>query len=258
MAWRSVVDKARTLVFCALILVSLQTLAGGFWDLPPAEPPDEYGNLLIDRTSTRSGVKSVTFSHWIHRRKFSCRICHSELEFSMKNNTTEITEAANRSGKYCGASGCHDGKAVFGHAKADCEKCHNANKSYRKERFSELAKLPAAGFGNKIDWGKALSRGLSVPRRHLTVQPETGMNYKELIVLESEWDGTPPAIFPHSPHTWLLDCTSCHPDIFNIKKKTTSHFSMEANLKGDFCGVCHTHVAFPMADCKRCHPAMSM
>jgi hypothetical protein len=25
-------------------------------------------------------------------------------------------------------------------------------------------------------------------------------------------------------------------------------------LKREFCGVCHLTVAFPMNDCKRCHP----
>jgi hypothetical protein len=31
---------------------------------------------------------------------------------------------------------------------------------------------------------------------------------------------------------------------------------MKMNLAGEFCGVCHMTVAFPMNDCKRCHPAM--
>jgi hypothetical protein len=37
------------------------------------------------------------------------------------------------------------------------------------------------------------------------------------------------------------------------KKKTTKHFSMDRILKGEFCGVCHLTVVFPMNDCKRCH-----
>jgi c(7)-type cytochrome triheme protein len=65
----------------------------------------------------------------------------------------------------------------------------------------------------------------------------------------------PPAVFPHKDHTVWLDCDNCHPDLFNIKKKGT-HFSMNELLNGNFCGVCHTKVAFPMDECKRCHPAM--
>ena len=174
----------------------------------------------------------------------------------MKANTTEITEAANREGKYCGASGCHDGKASFGHKQPDCEKCHNGDKSYKIERFLELSRLPATSFGNKIDWVKALNNGLITPVNYLSIKPDADITFKETLVLESDWEETPPAIFPHKPHTWFLDCSNCHPDIFNIKKGGTKHFSMMANLEGEFCGVCHSNVAFPMNDCKRCHPAM--
>ena len=120
----------------------------------------------------------------------------------------------------------------------------------------ELSKLPKSDFGNKIDWGKALSKGLMTPAKYLVIKPDTNVTFKEVLTLESEWMGTPPAIFPHRPHTWQLDCSNCHPDIFSVKKKTTQHFSMTANLQGEFCGYCHSNVAFPMADCKRCHPAM--
>ncbi|PIQ13090.1 MAG: hypothetical protein COZ23_03960 [Hydrogenophilales bacterium CG_4_10_14_3_um_filter_58_23] len=257
MSYKAGSTKFTGLLFCALLFLSQPTIATEFWDIPPLPPADEYGNILINRTSNSKGIKPATFSHWIHRRKFTCRVCHFELEFNMKANTTEITEAANREGKYCGTSGCHDGKASFGHKKPDCEKCHNGDKSYKKERFSELSRLPAARFGNKIDWGKALNKGLTTPAKYLSIKPDADISFKETLVLESEWEGTPPAIFPHRPHTWLLDCSNCHPDIFNIKKKTTKHFSMIANLGGEFCGVCHSKVAFPMNDCKRCHPAMS-
>jgi c(7)-type cytochrome triheme protein len=63
--------------------------------------------------------------------------------------------------------------------------------------------------------------------------------------------------FSHEDHFRELDCSSCHPDIFNIKKKGTVDFSMDRNIFGDYCGVCHMRVAFPMNDCKRCHPSMS-
>jgi len=28
-------------------------------------------------------------------------------------------------------------------------------------------------------------------------------------------------------------------------------------MNDEYCGTCHTNVAFPMADCARCHPGMS-
>ncbi|HVR37486.1 MAG TPA: c(7)-type cytochrome triheme domain-containing protein [Thermoanaerobaculia bacterium] len=61
---------------------------------------------------------------------------------------------------------------------------------------------------------------------------------------------------PHAEHVRWLDCANCHPAIFNIRKKTTKHFSMRFNLAGEFCGACHLRVAFPLDDCMRCHPAM--
>ncbi len=226
------------------------------WPLPPLPPADQYGNILINRTSEKNGVKPATFSHWIHRRKHTCRVCHFELEFNMKTNTTEITEAANRSGRFCGAGGCHDGKAAFGHDKPDCEKCHNGDRGYGKEKFSELAAFPRAKFGNGINWVKALKEGRISPLNHLSVKPPDDISFHKTLVLEAEWSGIPPAVFPHAAHTQWLDCNNCHPDIFNIKKKTTKHFLMTRILAGEFCGVCHLAVAFPMNDCKRCHPKM--
>jgi c(7)-type cytochrome triheme protein len=63
--------------------------------------------------------------------------------------------------------------------------------------------------------------------------------------------------FSHEGHFSELDCSSCHPDIFTIKKKGTVDFSMDKNIFGNYCGACHMRVAFPMNDCKRCHPYMS-
>ena len=112
----------------ALLVASLSTTnAQSYFDLPENAPNDEFGNIVISRTSEYAGVKNVTFSHWLHRQKFTCRVCHFELEFNMRANTTEITEAANRAGRYCGTSACHDGKTAFGHERAHCEKCHGGN-----------------------------------------------------------------------------------------------------------------------------------
>jgi c(7)-type cytochrome triheme protein len=221
----------------------------GFFDLPKTLPPNEYGNIQFNRKS----ADAVTFSHWTHRQRFTCRVCHFELEFNMMANTTEMTEEAIRSGRYCGASGCHDGKAAFGHEKPHCPKCHNGNLGYGKEKFSQLSSFPKATSGNRVAWVQALAKGMIAPVNYLTIEPPaTSVNIKPLI-MEAEWASIPAAIFSHKVHTQWLDCNNCHPDIFNIKKKTTKHFSMDRILKGEFCGVCHLSVAFPMNDCKRCH-----
>ena len=66
------------------------------------------------------------------------------------------------------------------------------------------------------------------------------------------------AIVPHGRHTKWLDCNDCHPYIFNIKKKFTEGLLMTNIIAGQFCGVCHGKVAFPLTDCARCHTTMTM
>lgn len=228
--------------------------AEGQWDFPPPPPPEEYGNLLINRTSGKNSVKAAAFSHWLHRRKYTCRVCHSELEFAMEVNATEITEEANRSGKFCGA--CHNGALAFDHKGQHCERCHTGDRKTGRDKFALLSTLPRARFGNGIDWSRALAAGLIQPARYLAVKPAEDMSFSETLTLEAEWSNIPPAIFPHKKHSAWLDCNTCHPDIFNIKKKTTKHFAMTKILNGQFCGVCHLKVAFPIEDCRRCHPKM--
>jgi len=238
--------------FITILYLSLLALASagssGFFDIPEALPEDEYGNIVINRTA-----EDAVFSHWTHRQKFTCRVCHFELEFNMQANTTEITEAANKSGRYCGASGCHDGKAAFGHEEPHCKKCHDGTGAYGKKKFSKLSKFPKAKCGNGIDWVQAMGKGLITPVNYLTIKPPSEVAIIKPLLLEAEWASIPAAIFSHKVHTQWLDCNNCHPDIFNIKKKTTKHFAMDRILKREFCGVCHLTVAFPMNDCKRCH-----
>ncbi len=244
----------RGAVLVAFFILSIPGPALSQWSLPKNLPPDEYGTILINRTSEKNKVKPAVFSHWVHRRKHTCRVCHFELEFNFKVNTTEITEAANKAGKFCGSAGCHDGVTVFGHQKPHCDRCHNGSLAVSGELSGSLAKYPKDRYGNGVDWVQVLSKGLIAPMTRLTIPP-ANMSFDKRLVLEAELlHGIPPAVFPHREHLAWLDCNNCHPGIFNIKKKTTKHFAMVRILRGEFCGVCHLTVAFPMDDCKRCHP----
>lgn len=222
-----------------------------WFKLPPQPPPELFGNLLIDRGAASAKVKPVVFSHWSHRLRYTCRVCHLELDFALKRNGTGITEEASRGGAYCGA--CHDGKTAFGHTEANCPRCHTGEKRIPEEGLARLAGLPRAKFGNGVDWSAALSSGRIAPADTLSPGPKR-MTLDRTVSLEAEWAMVPPAVFSHAEHTLWLDCANCHPAVFNIKKKTTRHFSMKAILAGEFCGACHLDVAFPLDDCKRCHP----
>ena len=251
----------RVLILTALLILlpTLKAISSGKLDLPKMAAPEEYGDVLIDRFSGEKKVMPVIFSHWAHRTKYTCRVCHIELDFSMKaSDTGVVCGGGQMTGKYCTI--CHDNKTAFGPKGPDgeknCERCHNANASPNREKFEELKKkLPPAPFGNKIDWVKAFEQGLIKPKSSLT-NTFAPIAMDRTLKLQAEMSGIPPAIFPHKTHEELLGCENCHPDIFNIKKKTTKHFSMWRILNKEFCGVCHLRIAFPLDDCKRCHPGM--
>jgi c(7)-type cytochrome triheme protein len=223
-----------------------------YWDLPPSPPAEEYGNIRISRASEKNNLRPVSFSHWSHRLRYACSVCHLELEFQMKVNATEITEAANRSGKYCGA--CHDGVTAFGHERENCDTCHRGDSVYSKEKSGKLKSFPGSRFGNKVDWVRAEKEGRIKPRKHVFSNNDR-LSYEKTVHLK-QYSLVPPAVFPHREHNVWLDCSNCHPEIFTIQGRATKNFSMSESLKGEFCGVCHLTVAFPFNDCKRCHPSM--
>ncbi len=224
---------------------------GQYWDFPPMAPPHEYGDIVMDRVSSAAGRKPVYFSHWSHRRTAACLVCHFELGFEMEKGQTEIVEEDLGNGLYCGA--CHDGKTAFGNTEKTCANCHRKRPSGWKKKFKKFAKpFPKTGYGNRIDWVEATEK-LDPP---FSLSGDKPMAFDKRLDLAAEWAMVPPAMFPHVPHVRLLDCSNCHPDIFNIKKKSTKHFEMRFILAGKFCGVCHGKVAFPVQDCKRCHPKM--
>jgi c(7)-type cytochrome triheme protein len=235
-----------------LLLLALRPgSAAANFAFPDPPPPAEYGNVLISRASAAHGVKPVVFSHWVHRRFYTCRVCHFELQFNFQANATEITEEANRAGQFCGA--CHDGRKLFGHEKPeDCERCHSGELR-GSANFGALWNLPEARFGNRIDWGAALERGLIAPARQIDIPPSAETAFANTVLLEAVWAMGPSATFPHGKHSRWLDCNDCHPSIFNIRKKFTEGLEMMNIVNGEFCGVCHGKVAFPLQDCIRCH-----
>lgn len=241
-------------ILLLMIFFSLASQAGANFVLPFPPPREQFGNIIIDRTSSQNGQQPVGFSHWLHRTRYTCRVCHGELDFLMKANSTEITERGNRTGKFCGA--CHNGKIAF-RTNGNCEKCHNGDIGYSTSRFEAFLlnnSMPMTATGNGVDWSEGIRRGSIKPLTYLKKKSKD-MSFDRELSLEAEMAIIPPAVFPHKAHNAWLDCDNCHPDLFNIQKKGT-HFSMSEILKGNYCGVCHLSVAFPMDECRRCHPAM--
>lgn len=241
-----------------VVLFPPKVLSRGDFELPALPAPEVYGDVMIDRTSRSQKVVPVVFSHRVHRALFTCRVCHLELEFVMKTNDTGIVCNWGRmEGKYCAV--CHNGRTAFGPRGQDgehCSRCHNADERPNRKKYTELKnRLPSSQFGDGIDWSKAFTDGLIEPKKSLS-RRTAPLVLDRTLTLEAEMSGIPPAVFPHKIHTEWIDCAICHPEIFTIKKKTTTHFSMSRILNNEFCGVCHLRIAFPLNDCKRCHPAL--
>jgi c(7)-type cytochrome triheme protein len=231
--------------------------------------PYEFGRVVINNFSEKAGFAPVVFDHWLHRAKFTCRLCHVDIGFAMKTGATGIKAADNMNGYYCGA--CHNNKTIVDNKKvfescgkllisADkphCLRCHSSGKNVNPEYdFNLFTKnFPKGRFGNGIDWEKAeeehwikpvdFIEGISIRRKSISEQKDFALGAKV--------EGMPDIIFSHKKHTVWNGCELCHPDIFIGVKKGASKYSMVDIFEGKSCGVCHTTVAFPLLDCQRCH-----
>ena len=87
--------------------------------LPQVEA--EYADVVINRTAEESGMRPVVFSHWFHRIRFRCKVCHSELGFVMRVGANQISMAEIIDGKFCGM--CHNGDIAW--SVENCDLCHS-------------------------------------------------------------------------------------------------------------------------------------
>ena len=102
-----------------------------------------------------------------------------------------------------------------------------------------------------VDWVVAFKDKLISPRESLDPNKAPVPPFQFDIDIPAV-GAMPNVVFPHFPHTYWLDCGNCHPDIF-IMKKGANPISMVKIVNGEFCGRCHGRVAFPIANCSRCH-----
>src|SRR5450755_4581986 len=133
----------------------------------PAPEPSEYGKVILDNYSGAE-PGAVVFDHWLHRSKFTCRVCHVDVGFAMEANATGISASTNRQGFHCGA--CHDGKKQFDGktlfaacaetgSGGQCDYCHSLGKKvakqYEYKKFT--ARLPKGVYG--VNWEAAEKSG---------------------------------------------------------------------------------------------------
>lgn len=220
--------------------------------------PNEYGNVVMDNYSSKAEMAGVVFAHWLHRSKFTCRLCHVDLGFAMAAGETQMREDDNRMGLYCGA--CHDGKVAFGATGEDgqphCVRCHSEGQEvdFAYDFYDLVKGFPRSRFGNRVDWLKAEEEGriqlsdylegVSIRRGKLEIPLETE--------IEAKVYAMPDIIFSHEKHAVWNGCELCHPQIFGVKKAGTV-YEMQDIFDGKFCGACHGKVAFMNLDCQLCH-----
>ncbi len=111
--------------------------------------------------------------------------------------------------------------------------------------------LPKGQSGNYVDWVKAFDDKQIQPRFDRD-DPKAKPVIMDLTIVREVKGTMPDVIFPHKQHTEWLDCSNCHPAVF-VPQKGANQMSMASIMLGESCGVCHGKVAFPVADCRRCH-----
>ena len=114
-----------------------------------------------------------------------------------------------------------------------------------------LFDFPKTRAGNQVDWVKALDDGKIKPRNPVEGEDVLSIIMDLNIVMEVKGSMND-VVFPHRPHTAILDCSNCHPAIF-IPQSGANKITMAENLMGKKCGVCHGKVAFPLSKCVVCH-----
>ncbi len=258
-------ERALLLLALTCTVLFLAGVASSQIYLPPPPPePSEYGKVVLDQFSSNS-PGGVVFDHWLHRSKFTCRLCHVDIGFAMQAKATGIQAASNREGFHCGS--CHDGKRLYdgkpifaacGDTSADkqCDRCHSLGKTgvrhYEYKAF--VARFPKAYYG--VDWqaaerSKAIKpvdflEGVSLRKNHIEKRRD--------FTIKAGLPFVQPIVFSHQKHSVWNGCELCHPEIFPTAKKEAVSFSMYMNFDGRQCGACHRKVAFPLNNCGHCHP----
>ena len=97
----------------------------GFWLVclclaPAGALHAEYGDVILNKYAEREGVRPVVFSHWFHRIRYRCNVCHQELGFKMRAGANDVLMTDIIDGKFCGM--CHNNQIAWGAER--CELCH--------------------------------------------------------------------------------------------------------------------------------------
>jgi len=87
----------------------------------------EYADVILNKRSEKEGVRPVVFSHWFHRIRYRCKVCHHELGFEMRAGANDVTMKEIVDGKFCGM--CHNGRIAW--STENCDLCHSGRRGQK-------------------------------------------------------------------------------------------------------------------------------
>lgn len=249
----------KVLVILLLMLVCSSLIPASTFSAQKRMPrPEEFGNVVINNYSEKNNIAPVVFKHWVHRTRYTCRVCHVDIGFAISAGGSDIREEDNLNRLYCGS--CHNGKEAFGPTRGDspgsevknCSRCHSLGREVKFQYdFSEYLKdYPPARFGNRVDWMKAEQKHIVTLKDQIQ-----GISFQRQAHQDrgrSTSRGIPDINFSHQIHADGNGCELCHPEIFGAKKGVAK-YNMQEIFGGRYCGACHAKVAFPFYDCQLCH-----
>src|SRR6185369_13471769 len=220
----------RALLVCIILLAGASLLWGAGGSKKKKPLPYDFGSVTINNYSRQAGMAPVVFDHWVHRKNYTCRLCHVDIGFGMTANSTKIRAADNAKGYFCGS--CHNGRStlnknkIFDSCAASysreeyqrCQRCHALEKDPAREEafFHFLEKMPKQTLGNGINWELAETTGALklVDQLDGISIKKVDMKTQSDFALKSKVEGMPDIIFSHAKHTVWNGCELCHPDIF--------------------------------------------
>lgn len=131
-----------------------------------------------------------------------------------------------------------------------------ASDAYRVGMGAHSPALQSAGvhkdkFG-LIDWVAMVDKDVIRPISSLEAGAEEAPPLEMDIVISPKSDFVKDVVFPHRQHTYWNSCAACHDKLF-VMAKGENKMTMKGITEGKWCGACHGKVAFPLADCARCH-----
>lgn len=243
----------------ALLLAAAPTVHA--WTI---QDPAEQGRVVLARFSTTAGMEPVQFEHWVHRARYTCRVCHVDVGFAMTAGETKASASTNRQGFHCGA--CHDGKtavagkvtfAACGDGKrgdSRCKRCHTrVDAAERAKAYARFAAgMPRARSG-AVDWEAAEATWKIHPIDHVegvSIARDAIRRDQDVTITSQGWMAD--VVFSHRKHAAWNGCEVCHPDIFPPAQGAV-RYTMVQISSGEACGACHGKVAFDLGECDRCH-----